>query len=580
MPVSAISLLNNIGLASPKIQKIIPNYSILFWHHTEKWNDVNSSTSYGNDPSNYNDPLRIFRQYDIGQSSIPDVAGFYSNSKSTLSFNYLVRCVSSNTAWPSICDIKYDANTNMKTTQTTLLDIGGAHNYTLVGRTSPPLKNDIGTALIPNIPVSYYNTAHAGHLHQVEGLYNSITSVNPGATDCILLNDLGFHVPKSFSSFFVDPIIKDPRLLNIPVTAIPKDIVVMYYGDSTLSLDHYDPYDMSKSGDNNNIDYSALGFALPLTFVQTSTYLEAGKVGAKNLIIAAADVNSLLTESRILAGLQSKVTFVGFNTSNTITFVTSSNTSGWHDHAPLAKQSSRLISSNPAVTYNVITKPNGGTVYPNNVGEKYPDGPDPINHKHNVTYTSELKLKSVKLKAFLSKTSDAPITKGLIIGYSIGKYSKYSGNSKDGSNSLPPGWYFCDGQNGTPDLRGTYPFLDFTFQGTNDGSTINPTKSSILIKKINVETINWQHGHVSGTSILPGSAGSLDVGSHASNYDPLANPNNTTRHTHPVSGQVTFSQANPSGLGSTIQPNAIVGTSFDYEPPTVEIAFIMYNDTI
>jgi hypothetical protein len=103
------------------------------------------------------------------------------------------------------------------------------------------------------------------------------------------------------------------------------------------------------------------------------------------------------------------------------------------------------------------------------------------------------------------------------------------------------------------------------------------------IKSIEVETVNWKHGHVykqPAATPIAGAAGAKDVGSHASNYDPSADPNNTTRHTHVVSSVGTFTQKTPSGSNLFGRPNAKVGSTVNYEPPTVEIAFIMYNDTI
>jgi hypothetical protein len=169
----------------------------------------------------------------------------------------------------------------------------------------------------------------------------------------------------------------------------------------------------------------------------------------------------------------------------------------------------------------------------------------------------------------------------LILGYSIGKESGFSGPSTTGSEILPKGWYFCDGTNGTPDLRGRYPFLNFTQDGLTgiDQNAI----SNMEIKSIEVETVNWKHGHVykqPAATPIAGAAGAKDVGSHASNYDPSADPNNTTRHTHVVSSVGTFTQKTPSGSNLFGRPNAKVGSTVNYEPPTVEIAFIMYNDTI
>jgi len=522
MPISIASSLNNTGVKSFKIEKAIPDYSILFWHRIHNWDTVNSI--HGTNPSQDNDEFKIFRQYEIGNAQKPDIINYNINNI-IKKFNYVVRCVSNSAFWPEICDIKYDANTNMDSNQSTLLDIAGAHGYNLLGRVAPPLRNNSEFPYSTITDYTVYTSDHVGHFHQSEGLHDRLLLSDPGSTQ----NNV-------FASFFVDPIIKDPKLNYINVKTIPKDIIVMYYGNSTLSLDHYDPYDISVDDFN---DISANGFVLPMTMVHTTADLEVGKIGVKNLNDYA----------------------------NNISFVVSSNTSGFHDHktSTFSRVSTKL---EPA--YNVVTEPFKSIIFPNDAGEEFPNGPDPVSHTHKITYTSELKLKEKKLKAFLSKSAEAPIQKGLIIGYSIGKHSGFVGEKKSGKNTLPSGWYFCDGTNGTPDLRGKYPLLNFR----DANNAIENTESTIEITDIQVETINWQHGHVYRTkpyTPVEGAAGFKDSGSHSSNYDNDTDPSRTTRHTHEVSSRDTFVD------GST---NAKVGSTYNYEPPTVEIAFIMFNDTI
>ena len=553
MPLSAISLLNTTGVKSFKIEKALPDYSILFWHRIHEWNDVNSN--HGDDPSILNSRLRIFRQYEIGEKALPDIVDEFSDSvKLVNEFNYVVRCVSSTSDWPKICDIRYNVNTNMSSTQSTLLDIGGEHGYNLLGRDAPPLPSNSQEPFLSDSLYTVYTSPHSGHFHQSDGLYNKLISVNSGDTENVLIDNQ--YNPVSFSSFFVDPIIKDPKLNYVNVKFIPKDIIVMYYGEDTLSLGHYDPYDLTVDEVNNNLDFSANGFILPITMVQTSLTLESGKIGAKNINITNTKNN-----------LANSIDIVSSKYTNSISFVVSSNTSGFHDHKT---GTFGLISDKSDFAYNIITDKTGSTLYPNDAGDQFTNGPDAINHRHKITYTGEVKLKLKKLKAFLSKSNTAPIENGLIVGYSIGKYSGFNGDKKTGKEILPAGWYFCDGENDTPDLRGKYPFLNFK---DNNNDDVN-LSSSIEISNINVETINWQHGHVyKSRPNLPvqGAGGAKDSGSHSSNYDNDGDPNRTTRHTHEISSKDTFID------GSL---NAKVGTSFDYEPPTVEIAFIMYNNTI
>jgi hypothetical protein len=562
MPLSAVSLLNTYsGLKSNLSEKAIPDYAVLFWHNVHNWDDVNST--HGSNPIT-GGSTRHFRISQLGNASPPDIASFYTAGvKPSTNFNYTVRCVSSNTSWPTICDLSFAANTNMPTNQSTLLDVGGIHNVTLPGRTFPPLPNDGGTTFTV-VPITLYNASHTGHVHQVEGLYDTLMALNPGNTDTFLQSN-NSYAPKNYASFFVSPIIKDPKIYSAPVKKIPKDMIVMYYGGATLPLDYYDQYDITVSS-NNQLDVSANGLCLPITFRNALT------TSSTNIDLDVGVKNKIITNGSFI---------VGNNSANIASFITSSNNSGYHDHRVLGV-STRLITDTPAISYTVIPISGKSTIFPStNINEPYPNGPDTIDHKHKVTYKTELKLKSNKLTAYLSKSPNAPIVNGLIIGYSIGKHSGFDGVPTTGSEILPKGWYFCDGQNGTPDLRGKYPFLNFTQDGIT-GVDENAT-STLEIKEIEVETINWKHGHVyKQTTATPvaGAAGVRDVGSHASNYDPLADTNNTTRHSHAVSTAGTFTQKSPTGTNLLNRPNAKVGSSVLYEPPTVEIAFIMYNDTI
>jgi hypothetical protein len=520
MPVSLATSLNNTGVKSFKTDKAIPDYSILFWHRIHDWNTVNSI--HGIEPSQDNEGMKIFRQYEIGNSDVPDITDSNIN-KVLQNYNYVVRCVSNSANWPVICDIRYDANTNMSTSQSTLLDIAGRHGYNLLGRVAPPLQNNYQAPYSETTDYTVYNSDHVGHFHQSEGLFDKIISINPNSTE-------------SFASFYVDPIFKDPKLNYINVKHIPQDIIVMYYGDSTLSLDYYDPYDITFDETN---DVSANGYVLPMTMVHTTTNMEVGKIGVKNLKTFA----------------------------NSMSFVISSNTSGFHDHRT---GKFGRVSTKPDPSYNVITELAKSIIFPNDADEQFTNGPDPIAHTHKLTYTTKIKLKEKRLKAFLSTSPEAPIEKGLIIGYSLGKHSGFTGDKRLGKGTLPEGWYFCDGTNGTPDLRGKYPLLNFKDANT----VIQNTQSTIEISDIEVETINWKHGHVyKNRPQIPveGSAGFKDSGSHSSNYDNDTDSNRTTRHTHTISSRDTFID------GST---NAKIGTIFNYEPPTVEIAFIMFNDTI
>ena len=548
-----------MALAPVQPKNSLPDYAILFWHRVSDWSNSNLSI-HGSDPSSTflsNTSFKVFGQHPLGVSTTPDIPSYYTpNRKTTENINYVVRCVADANNWPSICDLRYDANTNMSANQSSLLFNGGAHGYNLVGRNKiPPLKGDYGqTNKLIRTPV--YTYPHSGHTHKVNNLYNSVTSINPGSSNYFYQANASY-VPQSFGSFFVDPIIKDPKLSMKIITSIPKDIIVMYYGNSTLPAGFYDKFDVSY---DSIIDVSANGTCIPITFSQTNYALESNKIGAMN--------TNILRYDPALSGNNLVTRVINKKFANNINFQIYSDYSGYHDHK--ANTISKYVSSSLATAYDIIPESLGAVALLSNPNS--PTGPDTISHTHKVLYTTNMRLKSNKLKAYLSTNPNSPIVKGLIIGYSIGKYSGFTGPSSSGKNVLPKGWYFCDGQNGTPDLRGRYPFLNFSQNDATNGVSEN-SSSTITITNVEVETINWQHGHayLNSKSAVIGGAGKVDVGSHSSLYDATSDSTNTTRHNHQVS------------LANTITgniKNATTGSVFDYEPPTVEIAFIMYNDTI
>jgi hypothetical protein len=592
MPFSSKTLFRDyLSKSNDLTVRAIPDYTVLFWHRVHDWEYVNGGT-HGHDPSNTAVTSgKYFRQYELGLSATPDVASFYTPAnKPSTKYNYIVRCLSSDTDWPLLCDLRFAANTNMPNTQATLLDINGNHGITLPGRTAPPLPAD-GTAASA-VALTLYNSSHTGHFHQVEGLYNLVNTIDGGNTVHELNGSASSRqgafkyeyysagiaddswVPNSMASFFVDPIIKDPKLDTVPITTIPQDCIVLYYGNDGLPSPYYDPHDVTVSDTTNNMnDVSANGYILPITFARSTRLLDTKNVGVKNLFVVNVVPSSTVTGTTISSIPSANI--VSINAGNTITFTLSSNSSGYHDHKTLGG-STKTVTTATAVSYSVVPPALAGAALTTINTWDTADN-ESILHRHKVTYKAEVKLKSKKLKGYRTTSPNAPIEDGLILGYSIGKYSKYTGNSTDGANILPKGWYFCDGNNGTPDLRGRYPFLNF--KDSNQDSE-NDTGSSLSIKSINVQTVDWKHSHVypATTTAVTGAAGSKDVGNHGSNYDVASNPSNTTKHSHVVSSVNTFQQVMPNGSLST-KGNAKVGSQIDYEPPTVEIAFIMFKSS-
>jgi hypothetical protein len=188
-------------------------------------------------------------------------------------------------------------------------------------------------------------------------------------------------------------------------------------------------------------------------------------------------------------------------------------------------------------------------------------------HTHKTTYSANVALRSKILKAWITKSDQTPISNGVIIAYSIGYNTLYPGPDSN-SQTLPVNWHFCDGNNGTPDLRGYYIYANFNASNTYHNVVYN-SSNTLLITSIDMEA-NGIHSHVgpeTGQEVALGTP--TDIGSHTSEL--------SLNHTHDVSDDTSFKTL-PTDTANVV--NIKVGQSYSYTPPTVGLAFIMYNNTI
>lgn len=232
--------------------------------------------------------------------------------------------------------------------------------------------------------------------------------------------------------------------------------------------------------------------------------------------------------------------------SNTLSYTLSSNSAPLHDH-----------NTQPVFRKYKSDKPNQ-TAY--RIVESGV-------HTHNTTYTANVALRSKILRAWITTSDQTPISNGVIIGYSIGATSLYEGQEAN-SISLPVNWHFCDGKNGTPDLRGYYIYANFD-TANNCHDTIYNTSNTFLITSINIAA-NGNHSHLgplTGTEVGIGLV--TDTGSHT--FEDVLD------HTHAISNTTSFKYI-PSDTSNAT--NIRVGQSYTYTPPSASLAFIMYNNTI
>ena len=234
------------------------------------------------------------------------------------------------------------------------------------------------------------------------------------------------------------------------------------------------------------------------------------------------------------------------NTANTLSFTISSNSSPLHNHS----------------TFPLITKYK--TDKTNQTAYRLQDSGV---HSHRTTYTANVALRSKILKAWITTSDQTPISNGVIIAYSIGTNTLYRGPEAN-SSTLPVNWHFCDGNNGTPDLRGYYVYANFD-TSNNCHDTVYNSSNTYLITDISLEA-NGNHSHLGPlTGTEQGVGIATDIGSHT--FEEVLN------HTHTVSDDAEFKYLPSDSANVT---NIKVGQTYSYTPPTVGLAFIMYNNTI
>jgi hypothetical protein len=234
------------------------------------------------------------------------------------------------------------------------------------------------------------------------------------------------------------------------------------------------------------------------------------------------------------------------NIANTLSFYLSTNTVLNHNHNvfPLAqKKKSRKINQ----TGYLLT--NAGL------------------HSHQLTYTSNVSLRSKIMKAWVTNKDVTPIANGVIIGYSIGNNTLYQGTYSN-SAGLPVNWHFCDGTKGTPDLRGYFIYANFD-SANNSHDTVFNSANTLTIQSITVAA-NGNHSHLGPqTGVEVGAGTPVDIGSHS--FEDVLN------HTHKVVNAASFKYTPTDTANVT---SVLVGQTYTYTPPQVQLAFIMFNNTI
>jgi hypothetical protein len=466
----------------------------------------NKDTNFVNTASGTLD-YEYYRKY----TEICYPSAIYYNPDGTLNVlqsNPLIACVDTDNQWNSNTGLCLAATTSIPNTAATLFE-SQTHNPTTLGRTV--VYKALGYNAGDVRSTTEYYVEQKGdytHSHNANNIAGGLRSIVYGELPAGLTGPVGDSSRNGLRAISVTPILRDPRLTTTSTG----------YNDTKLT---FLPKDVIVFGNN-----------LPNTYyTQTET---TANHNATNLV-----------NNKILPLLAQEINRGVIGSNSTISFTISSNTVLNHNHNvfPVAKT---YKSNKTQTAYKVVE---AGA------------------HSHQVTYSADVGIRSKILKAWITKSANTPIANGIILGYSIGENTLYQGLSAN-SKGLPVNWHFCDGTNGTPDLRGYYIYANFDTANTYH-DVVFKSSNTLTITSISMAA-NGNHSHLGPiTAQETGVGAAVDIGSHTyeTNLD----------HIHTISTANTFA-VNPTDTSNVV--NIKVGQTYSYTPPTVKLAFIMYNNTI
>lgn len=419
----------------------------------------------------------------------------------------VIKCVADDANWKSETARLHSANVNFSNTVATLLETAGAHNPVTMLRTRlyDSAGFRAGDTQSANTQLVYREKrgSHAGHSHFVDNVRDVILSINYGDKGLTGAAINNPYKSRGMQTLQIDLMIRDPKLSggSDELNWLPKNVIV--FGAVLPEPD----YTRTDSVASPAVSANGLKF-LPLLAKHPHT-----------------GVNGANTDSEFIT-LYAQSSFTNNHT---------------HDSLPVTDLRISNRTNQTGFTY----QPAGA-------------------HAHLVKYEIEAYLKSKILKAWITTMDKTPIADGIILLYAIGPGTGYNGPGDD-SSILPPHWHFCDGNNGTPDLRDYYIMANFADEDHDVENNPNNDAAVYTISAL----ANGQHSHYS-TSTFTGINGTMiEVGGHGFE--------DSLDHTHNASVAPSFKKRTTDAQNVT---NFKPFFEFEYTPPTVSMAFIMYNSAV
>lgn len=432
-----------------------------------------------------------------------------------------------------------------------------------------------GDTLSTTEKYTIHNKAHEGHTHEVSGsqLFDALGKINFGGISTDSSGNYSFTTG-GLNLLPVIPLVKDYRLgvsTTTLITSLPKGVLVfgndLAASDPEITLwvrDQYDPTAVPTTEDYTMHDYDH----------------ESGvsTIGDSASSDNSQSYDNLNTYNGVPLYLVTRTTDVGVMSNgglDTFKAYAYSNTGGLHSHA----STTTAFKSTKTGQRGAVLGDSGA-------------------HNHQLSISGNFYPRAKWLNGYITLKDETPLANGMIIAYSYqGDTARFKNTTTTINDLIPQYWHFCDGTNGTPDLRGyavavnmyesNMGVYDTEVNGTSylsiDAMNVQPSSgenSMLYSDKIYKNYPIKTHTHVTAYEIGTGTPIPMK-GSH--------DLNPARWHVHELVGGMTIAQQFPLTVDKTkntttytnitfnlIQPD----TPYAWNPTRSNIAFIMLNKAI
>ena len=432
-----------------------------------------------------------------------------------------------------------------------------------------------GDTLSTTEKYTLHNKAHEGHTHEIIGsqISDALARINFGGVAQDSTGNYTFTTG-GLNLLPVIPLVKDSRLgvaTTTLITSLPKGVLVLgndlAASDPDISLfvrDQYDPTAVPTTEDYTMHDYDHES--------NISTIGDSASSDNSQMY------DNLNTYNGVPLFLVTRSTDVGVLSNggiDTFKVYASSNTGGLHSHA----STTTAFKSTKTGQTGAVLGDSGA-------------------HNHQLSISGNFYPRAKWLNGYITLKDETPLANGMIIGYSYqGDTSRFKGTTTEINDIIPQYWHFCDGTNGTPDLRGyaiavnmyesNMGIFDSEVNGASylsiDAMNVQPSSgensmlySDKIFKNYPIKTHTHVTGYETGTGTPISMKGSHDL-------------NPARWHVHELVGGATIAQQIPTTVDKTKNTTTYTNftfnlvqtdTAYAWNPSKSNIAFIMLNKAL